>query len=114
MGIDFSHCEAHWSYSGFNHARTRLAAAIGFELDEMDGFKSGGISWDKMKDAVKPLLNHSDCDGDLSVKECKQVAPRLREIVSQWDDGDYDRQQFEELARGMDAAVEAGEPLEFC
>jgi hypothetical protein len=114
MGIDFSHCEAHWSYSGFNRARNRLAAAIGFELYAMDGFKSNGRPWSEMKDAVKPLLNHSDCDGDLTVEECKQVAPRLREIVSQWDKDDYDRKHFEELARGMDAAAEAGEPLEFC
>jgi hypothetical protein len=119
MGIDFSHCDAHWSYGGFNHARTRLAEAVGFVLTDMQGFGTltgqtpGARSWDEITDPVKPLLNHSDCDGELTAEECKAAAPRLREIVSTWDADDYDRLHFEELARGMDAAAEAGEPLEF-
>lgn len=29
MGIDFSHCDAHWAYSGFHRFRTRLATQVG-------------------------------------------------------------------------------------
>lgn len=38
MGLDFSHCEAHWAYSGFNRFRTRLAAEAGIALNCMEGF----------------------------------------------------------------------------
>ncbi len=38
MGLDFTHCEAHWSYSDFHDFRKRLAASIGMNLDDMEGF----------------------------------------------------------------------------
>ncbi|CAM5353616.1 hypothetical protein [Bacillus safensis FO-36b] [Bacillus safensis subsp. safensis] len=38
MGLDFTHCEAHWSYSDFHGFRKRLAACIGMNLDDMEGF----------------------------------------------------------------------------
>lgn len=41
MGLDFTHCEARWSYSSFNNFRRKLAACIGMNLDDMQGF--GGI-----------------------------------------------------------------------
>ncbi|MCM3147573.1 hypothetical protein NSQ36_08885 [Bacillus sp. FSL W8-1143] len=34
MGLDFTHCEAHWSYSDFHDFRKRLAAGIGMNLDD--------------------------------------------------------------------------------
>lgn len=112
MGIDFSHCGAHWSYSGFHRFRERLATAIGFELDGMAGF-GGTQSWDSVNDPIKDLLDHSDCDGDLSPEQCKIIAPRLREMVMAWPDDDYDKQSALALADGMDAAAEADEPLVF-
>lgn len=38
MGLDFTHCEAHWSYSGFMVFRRKLAKAIGVDLNRMEGF----------------------------------------------------------------------------
>jgi hypothetical protein len=38
MGLDFSHCDAHWSYSGFNEFRVKLAEAAGIVLGDMEGF----------------------------------------------------------------------------
>lgn len=112
MGIDFSHCEAHWSYGGFNSARTRLAATVDIVLGEMQGF-GGSIPWDKFDDPITSLLNHSDCDGCLSPDECSSVAPRLTELVWYWPEHDFDRQKFLELAEGMYHAWRANEPLQF-
>ncbi|WAH35012.1 hypothetical protein [Alicyclobacillus dauci] len=112
MGLDFSHCDAHWAYSGFMRFRRRLAEQIGFALDEMEGF-GGTRSFDEMVDDIKPLLDHSDCDGELTPEECKQVAPRLRELVSGWLDDDRDKIQALDLAEGMELAAEEGEPLRF-
>ena len=146
MGLDFSHCEAHWAYSGFMRFRTRLAAEAGIALHCMKGFAGGPtgkpfeiltisgqseesgkmpgfdkyigsqpvISWDGVKDDIKPLLNHSDCDGILTPEECAKVAPRLRELVSAWPDDDRDKRNALWLAEGMDEAASKGENIEFC
>ena len=135
MGLDFRHDrpDGHhcpqWAYSGFNRFRIRLAAAEGFDLEEMQGFGKGGYfdgtrvpgtrSWDEITTALKPLLNHSDCDGELTPEECAQIAPRLREVVAGWEqDGEfsshYDEQGALRLADCMEACAAAGEKLEFC
>lgn len=120
MGLDFSHCDAHWSYSGFNSFRRRLAKEIGVDLDSMRGFgglrggEYGTVPWDTVDDPIRPLLNHSDCDGGMPPADCRAVAARLRELVASWPEGDYDRVNALSLAGGMEAAYFAGEPLEFC
>lgn len=136
MGLDFNHptpdgersrCCPHWSYGGFNDFRTRLAASEGFDLDEMQGFGKGEYftddrvhgtrPWDEIDTPLKPLLNHSDCDGHLTPEECAQVAPRLREVVNGWPDTiehHYHRLSALNLAACMEACAAAGENLEFC
>ena len=112
MGIDFSHCDAHWAYSGFNRFRARLAKQIGINLDSMIGF-GGNHSWESVSDPIKPFLNHSDCDGNLTVDECWAVAPRIQQLISDWKDDDYDKIHALELIEGMKNAVASLEPLEF-
>jgi hypothetical protein len=112
MGIDFSHCDAHWSYRGFHLFRVKLASSIQLDLDNMEGFGSGSQSWDTISDPIKPLLDHSDCDGELSPDECRTVSPRLRELVKGWGD-DYDKRHALWLADGMDLAANNNKPLEF-
>lgn len=151
MGLDFSHCDAHWGYSGFMRFRTRLAAEAGIALHCMEGFavsyigafigtkqsfcktvdvydssiesnkhpagyigSQPVISWDKVKDDIVPLLNHSDCDGILTPDECRKVAPRLRELVANWLDDDRDKINALLLAEGMEKAASKNENLEFC
>lgn len=112
MGLDFSHTDARWGYSGFNNFRRRLAKEIGMDLDAMEGF-GGDILFSNFNDDILPLLDHSDCDGELTVNECKKVAPRLRELVSDWEEDDYDKQKAISLAEGMELAASQGETLEF-
>ncbi len=127
MGLDFSHTEAHWSYGGFGRFREALAEHEGFKLNEMHGFcapwRGDGPeahpnrSWDEIASPLKPLLNHSDCDGDLSPEECAQIAPRLREVVDAiWPEGGdgYDREHGLLLAEGLELAASEGERFEFC
>jgi hypothetical protein len=136
MGIDFKHDrpDGHhcpqWSYTGFNHFRTRLAASEGFDLDEMQGFSKGDRfgddyepgtrPWDEVTSALKPLLNHSDCDGELTPEECAQVAPRLREVADGWpNDGVGMRDAFDHrgalaLAECMEICAAHDESLVFC
>jgi hypothetical protein len=113
MGIDFSHGDAHWSYGGFNRFRSRVASMAGFDLGDMIGF-GGSTSWDAVTDAIKDLLDHSDCVGELTPEQCKTIAPRLREIVQAWPDDNYDKHQALKLADGMDEAATVAESLVFC
>lgn len=120
MGLDISPGDAHWSYGGFHHFRERLATIEGFTLDEMSGFAPfdapqdwTGRSWDDVDTPLKPLLNHSDCDGELTPQECAEVLPRLREVVSRWPIADYDRKAAEALITGMETCVEEQRPLIF-
>lgn len=119
MGLDFSNNNAHWAYGGFHAFRKHVASSIGIDLDSMVGFikdDNSGISWNTVSDPIKFLLDHSDCDGKLSVKECKLIAPRLREIIETWGESPeeiYDKQQALILANGMDEAVQTNRPLRF-
>jgi len=124
MGLDFLQCDASWSYSGFNDFRRRLARDIGFDLNEMmgfskgfhwqDGYAPGTRPWSEIDDPIVPLLNHSDCEGELSPQECAQVAPRLRELVTPWPEHDYDRHNALVLAEAMGRCACDGEALVFC
>ena len=141
MGLDFSHGGAHWSYSGFMAFRKRLAREIGVDLECMAGFapdemvmslspeqwtlldlghrpKQFNVSWATVNDPIVPLLKHSDCDGNLSVEECRTIAPRLRELVRGWSDTPspheaYDKMQALLLADGMEQCAREGRALEF-
>lgn len=132
MGLDFNHgpgedpssnCCPQWSYGGFNRFRKALAATEGFDLEQMQGFSTGDSfegtrvpgprDWDEITSDLKPLLNHSDCDGYLTPEECAQVFPRLREICDGLDD-DYDRRAGLALAECMLICAAEGTRLEFC
>lgn len=117
MGINFEpeapSGHASWSYGGFHAFRTRLASAIGIDLEKMAGFCDGGRPWSDVNDPIAPFLNHSDCDGELAPDVCTTVAPRLRELVAAWPDYDYDRTHGERLADAMELAAARGVPLEF-
>ena len=112
MGIDFDPGTAHWSYIGFNRFREILAKEINVDLKSMQGF-NGQNSWDTVKDNIKPLLDHSDCDGELTVKECKMVAPRLKQLIKKWPES-YDKIQAHKLINDMLNCVEKKVPLTFC
>jgi len=111
MGIDFHPGSAHWSYSGFNNFRERLAATIGMDLDSMQGF-GGSVPFKNFKDDIIPLLNHSDCDGHLTAIQCSKVGPRLKELVKNWDD--YDGKHALQLANDMIECANNKQKLIFC
>lgn len=116
MGLSFSHGSAQWAYSGFNRFRERLAQQIGLDLNEMQGYTEppeAGKSWDKIKDPIKYLLNHEDCEGTLTPRQCALIAPRLIELTQYWDDKDFDKIRARQLSVGMKQAASKKQKLEF-
>jgi hypothetical protein len=129
MGIGFRLAKSHqdhesigvgaqWSYSGFNSFRQRLAADIGIDLTQMDGFGGEQRSWDTVNDPLKDLLNHSDCDGHLTAEQCAVIGPRLKELAEKWDENEgimfHDKPNALKLAVGMEAAATHKYLLMFC
>lgn len=119
MGLDFSHGGASWSYSGFNRFRERLMQHAGLgELRDRVGF-GGDVPFTEDHPLI-PLLDHSDCDGELSVDECLMAAPALVEAITHMEsdqrdpDHEYDRRMGLRLAAGMLLAASERKPLEFC
>jgi len=76
MGLDVSCscnqiCFRAGSYSEFDWWRTELAKKLGLD--------SG---WIEEKVPFRYLLNHSDCDGFLTPRQCKQMIKPMQEFIS--------------------------------
>ena len=83
MGLDTSHNAWQGPYSSFNRFRHWLAEKIGINLKEYYGY--GGNQNKKLSSIehkIMPLLNHSDCEGELTPAECKQIAEGIDEILN--------------------------------
>lgn len=112
MGLDFDNSEAHWSYGGFHRFRTKLAAQMGLEISKMEGF--GGITPWPDDVFCQHFMNHSDCDDDIAYEHCEEIATKLREMVKDWPEDDYDKQQALLLAEGLEYCAEFHENMVFC
>lgn len=82
---------AHWSYSGFKRFRDRLP-----KLPQL-----------------QTLLDHSDCDGELSPEECEKIIPTLIATIADWPEDDYDKIEAFKLVRQMITSVEMNRALIF-
>ncbi len=112
MGLSFSHGNMHFSYGSFMQFRSMLAEKLGYP-NLRDMYNSG--TYDVMiNEPIYPLINHSDCDGELTVNEMKQIIPQLTEIINKLptDSIEFDRGNC--FINAMTLAIENGEPLEFC
>lgn len=117
MGLDTTHDCWHGSYSGFMRWRQAVAAAAGLpELERMEGY-GGDIAWDQVScdPALKELLNHSDCDGEIPAHRCKAVAVALEAMLPHLEDSGAfgHRSCAVRFIRGLRAAAERGEAVEF-
>jgi len=87
MGLDTSHNCWHGPYSSFGRFRRCLGEQIGINLDEYLGYNQNGTKYlDSIEHDIKPLLNHSDCDGSLTVKESRQIAKGLTQILKNFNE----------------------------
>ena len=104
MGLDFSDCNASWSYSSFDTFRRRLASEAGIRLETMQGY-GGKKSWDSMIDPIVILLNHVDCQGTIPRRSCGALASRLKQLTAAWPHDDLDKMNCLELVRGLEQAA---------
>jgi len=113
MGLDVSHDAWSGAYSRFNRFRVELCNVCGLgNLERYEGF-GGQKPWPtKEEEPATILLNHSDCDGEISTADCAPLAVRLRAIVAFLPNWDWAPEAIR-FAEGCEAAAAANEPLEF-
>lgn len=120
MGLDTTHGAWHGPYSYFNQFRTQVAELAGFPpLDEMQGFGGltgppGTLQWGHTPGDHRliPLLNHSDCDGEISPKDCLMVAQGLDAVLPKTQDS-WLRTCIANFSRGCWLAHKENVPLRF-
>lgn len=118
MGLDTTHNCWHGPYSSFSKFRQLLAEEIGINLNDYLGYGRGGTKdLSTIKHDIEPLLNHSDCDGILTVEQCKQIVRGLNNILENLSEKNQSFQGFKEditqFRDGCELAIEEDEPVEF-
>lgn len=90
MGLDVSHGAFSGAYSAFNRFRQAIAEAVGgsFPPHEDKSLDRDFWYWGNTANAaewpgLKILLDHSDCDGEISPQECVLVASDLDKLLPQ-------------------------------
>jgi len=117
MGLNCTHGCWDGPYSSFNRFREWVAKQIGIDLDQMLGFKKdgGGIPWDNFDHPIIPLLNHSDCGGELTVEECDSISKGAIMILNDipLDNKIEFATALIRFAKGCIDAANKNEPVEF-
>ena len=116
MGLDTTHNAWHGAYSSFNKFRFWLADRIGINLNEYAGYGNGTKDLRNINHDLMPLFNHSDCDGILTVDECKQIANGLKKVIDAVVPDNSPFNNYERAKQFMDGcllAVSRNEEIEF-
>lgn len=111
--LTFSYGEAAWSYKGFERFQNKVYASMNMPSSTMEEAYETGELIDIDGHPLLPLLEHSVCDGVLTVDEMRQMLPVLKRLISRWKDNDPDKQNGLDLIAGMKKAVQEGEDLRF-
>lgn len=118
MGLGTTHNCWHGAYSSFNRFRHSLASQIGINLDEYIGYgEKGTKELYSIEHGIQPLLNHSDCDGELNNLEALSIAKGLDNILENFDDkipADFNfKERIVQFRDGCLDAVSKHEKIEF-
>lgn len=115
MGVVINPGGAQFSYSGFHQFRINVAAAEGFDLEQMEGF-GGENPWvnesGRTITVLEPFLNNSDCDGYISSWECRDMWERMRDVAPKLE-SPFDQDRCAAIAEGMKLCADNKCAMEF-
>lgn len=116
MGLDL-YVEGHnsenskiGSYTRFGNFRNIWAKHLGFDLYEMEGFE-GDKEW--TNEPLQCFFNHSDHDGYLSVKDCKEILKQAQKDYPKLKDDAHCAYSFPILIEHCKAAIKNKRRIEF-
>ncbi len=119
MGLDTSYNCWNGPYGSFNRFRKSLAEQIGISLDDYIGYGCPNATKElsSINHDIMPLLNHSDCDGELTVMECKKIVKGLNNILKNFNDklqADSDfKEDIIQFKKGCLLAIKENKSVEF-
>ena len=117
MGLNTTHGCYDGPYSSFNDLRRWIALQIFIDLDKMEGFDEDnkGSSWNAILHPITPLLDHSDCDGELTPDECRSIIEGAQMILHKIDPADWKEMEvlLKTFSNGCNKAIEKGETVYF-
>lgn len=86
MGLDTTHGCWNGPYSSFGRFLKALGQQIGIDLDEYIGYGDKGTKdLTTIDHDLRPLFDHSDCDGELTVEESKQIVRGFDDVIENFD-----------------------------
>ena len=114
MGLDISYDTFNAPYSAFMRFRVGLSKIVGIpDLNNMVGF-GGSETWDKYNhDALCIVINHSDCDGEIILEDCKKLLVRMEIVVKEMNEGDELHRRTSKFIDGLKEAIHNNDCLEF-
>ena len=135
MGLNTSHGCWDGKSKYFNQFRINLAKVIDIDLREYKGwelmvFDPKTLEFveieNERKDLktidhdLRPLFDHSDCDGELSVDDCSHIEFGLYDVQKRLETNDfgiddlpYFKQQIAQFREGCHLAISLNEPVKF-
>jgi len=115
-----------FTYHSFHEFRNRIARYCGFPnaYPDTDGDIYKNFRWKEMESThpMFPLMDHSDCDGEMDPDDCGKVGAHLKVLADEWkaepeneDDKDreYDIEMAEKLSEVMLQCYKNDETLLF-
>lgn len=134
MGLDLSHGNYGSPYSAFGNMRRWVARLAGYNLDEYHEYYTEEYDKQKriaegrifptkslqdypvlMADDLYILINHSDCEGEISPLDCAKLSIRMKQLVETKEAklGGYYLQNALNFIEALDEAALLNEVLEF-
>ena len=109
MGLDTSHDCGHFSYGGFMNFRADLVkVAWGLDINTLSSY---GGNVPMPQNTLTPLIDHSDCEGDLAVKDLIPLAEKLEELSPNLSD--YAKPRALQFAQGCRHAASKNQKVTF-
>lgn len=99
------------SQQDFHELRKKLAAEIGIQLDEMEGFGGEG-KFEDWNDPLIPFLHQAEDEETMSPSVCSTVYPRILDLIVEWENDEY-KEKARDLAITMKTCEEEGCALLF-
>src|SRR5690242_7045048 len=111
MGLNTSHGCWDGPYSSFNSWRKDVCAAA--NLGDLDSYKGHGGVRDFPTHPLTPLLDHSDCDGEIKWKDCDGIAKALKEVLPKFKKDAYNHDKTTRFIEGCTKAFKAKQNVVF-
>ena len=124
MGLNTSYDCWNGPYSSFNNFRKHLAKQIGLDLDEYVEYSmplrhdtcNRTKTLKDVKHNLIPLLNHSDCEGKLTIAQCKKIVNGLNDVLCYFNDEEVYPTFRDDVIQFRDGCIQAiidNKPVEF-